>query len=435
MTEKRKPSLVSALAGDSRKGFDEICNFSGRVQRYSEAKTRQLQILNHLRGLSQVEKADFKLHSLLDYSKLQSQLCGCGNYLVFNQYFTVGKVRLAKASFCKNHLLCQLCAIRRGAKQVQAYLERFHVIQTEKPKLKPYLLTLTVKNGEDLKERFDHLQSSVKKLFQRRRDFLSKGDGISELSKADGGVYSFELTKKKNGWHPHVHMVLLIDENNPIDFPFDTRPQKYDKEAWSKLSSRAKKEQKDLWVKWGESATKSGLAKEWKKITGDSHIVDLRPIEGEEPTEGFVEVFKYALKFSDLAPKENIEAYSFLKGKRLTGSFGCFWGVKVPEKMTDNLLDDLPYIELFYKYTKAGYSLQTAIHKNERTYTQEDKKILSKVESHPKKLANPNSVFHTHKHLNSIIDTAAEIQKMRCNVDIENSKRPSSTVEDYQEPD
>jgi len=72
---------------------------------------------------------------------------------------------------------------------------------------------------------------------------------------------------------------------------------------------------------------------------------------------GFVEVFKYALKFSDLSPQENLAAYLTLKGRRLTGSFGLFWGVEVPENMTDDLLDDLPYIEFFYRYGKGGYSL------------------------------------------------------------------------------
>ena len=44
--------------------------------------------------------------------------------------------------------------------------------------------------------------------------------------------------------------------------------------------------------------------------------------------------------------------------KRLQGSFGLFWGVNVPDKLTDDLLpDELPYIELFYKYTNAGYTV------------------------------------------------------------------------------
>jgi hypothetical protein len=51
-----------------------------------------------------------------------------------------------------------------------------------------------------------------------------------------------------------------------------------------------------------------------------------------------------------------------LKGRRLQGSFGVFRGVKISNELTDELLDDLPYIELFYKYSKAGYSLSKTTH-------------------------------------------------------------------------
>ena len=408
MSEKRKPSLVSALAGDSRKGFNEICNFTDRVNRYSEAKARQLQILNHIRGLSQGEKANIPLHSHLDFEKLNSQLCGCGNYLVFNQYYTVGQVRLAKASFCKNHLLCQLCAIRRGAKQVAAYMDRCEVIESENKNLKPYLLILTVKNGTDLEERFEHLQSSVKKMLQRRRDFLSKGNGHSQLSKVHGGVFSYELTKKILEWHPHVHMVIYMDPNDPVDFPFDTRPHKFSPDEWSTLTPAQKKFEKQKWQNWGELASQSELSQEWQRITGDSKIVDLRPIS-QDRASGLVEVFKYALKFSDLKPEENITAYSYLKGKRLTGSFGNLWGVKVPEKMTDDLLQDLPYVELFYKYSKAGYTLETATPKDEKSYSIQDKQALNKIDSSGSSMAKADSVLHTHRHLKSIIQTVAAI--------------------------
>lgn len=408
MTEKRKPSLDSALTGDASKGFDEICNFTDRVNRYSDAKTRQLRILNHVRGLSQVEKSDLRLHSHLDFTKLQGQLAGCGNYLVFNQYYTVGKVRLAKASFCKNHLLCQLCAIRRGAKQVQSYMDRCDVIESKNKNLKPYLLTLTVKNGDDLPERYEHLRKSVTKMLKRRRDYLEKGRGFSQLSKIHGGVFSYEMTKKKNGYHPHVHMVVYMDPKDPIYFPFDTRPHKFSPDEWDILTPAQKKNEKEKWKKWGSIASQSLLAKEWNKITGDSKIVDLRPIS-QDRASGLVEVFKYALKFSDLDPEENVIAYSYLKGKRLTGSFGNLWGVKVPDKMTDELLEDLPYVELFYKYSKAGYTLDTATPKVEKSYSNQDKKQLSKIDSSGSSMAKADSVFHTHRHLKSIINTVAEI--------------------------
>uniref|UniRef100_UPI0033072C1B hypothetical protein n=1 Tax=Pseudoalteromonas sp. TB43-MNA-CIBAN-0091 TaxID=3140416 RepID=UPI0033072C1B len=87
----------------------------------------------------------------------------------------------------------------------------------------------------------------------------------------------------------------------------------------------------------------------------------------------------------------NIEAYSYLKGKRLTGSFGFFWGVKIPEKMTDDLVEDLPYIELLYKYTKAGYSLKSAIPKTEKSYSTQDKESLSRFGSGSSRWPKMNS--------------------------------------------
>lgn len=320
MTEKEKPLSNSALVGEFDKG-SEISSLSGRVSRYGAAKARQEEILSHIHGVVQSEPVISQLHGL---DKVSTRLDRCGQYLVFRQYYTVDQVKLSHAEFCMKHLLCPLCAIRRGAKQVKAYLERLEQLLIDNPSLKPYMLTLTVKNGSDLNERFEHLTKSVKKLLKRRRD-AKDGKTTSEFLKACGGVFSYELTQSEKGWHPHVHMVVLCHPDNLISFDF-------------------------------KNPKNSALSKEWLLVTGDSFVVDFRPIS-DDPSLGFIEVFKYALKFSDLSPQENLTAYLTLKARRLTGSFGLFWGVQVPEKMTDDLLDDLPYIELFYRYTKSGYSL------------------------------------------------------------------------------
>lgn len=320
MTEKEKPLSNDALAGEFGKG-SEISLLSGRVHRYGAAKTRQLEILNHIDCFVQQEPEQASAFAL---DRISPRMHHCGNYLVFNHYYTVDKVRLAKADFCKTHLLCPLCAIRRGAKQVQAYMEKMNLLLQDNPRLRPYMLTLTVKNGHDLSERFQHLSKSMKTLLVRRRDAM-RGKWTSELAKAFGGVFSYELTKSEHGWHPHVHMVVLCDPDDPI--AFDLR-----------------------------NAKESQLSKEWLSVTGDSFVVDFRPIEGD-PVMGFVEVFKYALKFSDLSPQENLAAYLALKGRRLTGSFGLFRDVEVPDEMTDDLYSELPFIELFYRYTKHGYSM------------------------------------------------------------------------------
>jgi hypothetical protein len=50
-----------------------------------------------------------------------------------------------------------------------------------------------------------------------------------------------------------------------------------------------------------------------------------------------MEVFKYAVKFSDQPVADTWHAFQTLKGKRLLGSAGCFRGVEVPEELTDEL--------------------------------------------------------------------------------------------------
>ena len=56
--------------------------------------------------------------------------------------------------------------------------------------------------------------------------------------------------------------------------------------------------------------------------------------------------------------KKTWEAFKILKGRRLTGSFGLLWGVKIPEEATDELPDDqsLPYLEMLYKFNYAKQS-------------------------------------------------------------------------------
>lgn len=305
MAKKKTPVGASLLADRAHTGVDEAELLGERIARYGQAHARSLLMLEHLRGAPSPEA-----------TKTASGLATCGNYLHFREYFTVGKVRLHNATFCKQHLVCPLCAIRRGAKALGAYLTRWQVIQEERPDLRPYLLTLTVKNGDDLEERQEHLTKALRKLMDRRRYFNAgtRGAPYTELCKAEGAVYTLELTNKGNGWHPHCHMIVLA----------------------------------------ASAPSQSALSAEWHKITGDSMIVDCRPITGD-PSEGFMEVFKYAVKFSDLSLEDNWHAAQRLKGKRLLNSFGLFRCVQIPESLLDEPLDELPYWDRFYRYLGGEY--------------------------------------------------------------------------------
>lgn len=305
MAKKKTPVGASILADVAHTGVDEAELLGERIARYGQAHTRSVAMLDHLQGIESEPSA-----------KAAASLATCGNYLHFREYYTVGKVRLHNATFCKQHLICPLCAIRRGAKALGAYLARWQVIQGERPELRPYLLTLTVKNGDDLEERQNHLTSSLRKLLDQRRNFNagSRGHPWTELCKAQGGVYTLELTNKGKGWHPHAHMIVLA----------------------------------------ASEPCQEALSAEWHRITGDSFIVDCRPITGD-PSEGFMEVFKYAVKFSDLSLQNNWQAAQVLKGKRLLNSFGLFRGVEIPKSLLDEPLDGLPYWDRFYRFLQGEY--------------------------------------------------------------------------------
>jgi len=127
-----------------------------------------------------------------------------------------------------------------------------------------------------------------------------------------GAVGAIEVTNKGNGWHPHVHIFGLFEG------PYEAR----------------------------------AMSREWQRITGDSHVVEAHLVYGD-PGEAFCEVFKYALKFSEMDHRHTWKAARLLAGQRLIFSLGIFRGVVVPEALTDGELSG-PWVEYFYRYLGAG---------------------------------------------------------------------------------
>lgn len=301
----------AAERGPPGEGGDELdragsnssgSNFSDRLNRYGAAKRRSGEQAKFIGSLPGTREA-----------RLANRVSSCGGYLWFRHYYTVDELRLAGARFCQLPLLCPFCAIRRGSKALGSYLNRWQVVKAEKPALRPFLVTLTVKNGGMLSERLRHLQGAHRRLWKRRnnRDY-----GHSVMASVEGGVWSYEVKRGKGSglWHPHVHGIWLAE-----DMP-----------------------------------DAAALSAEWLELTGDSHRVDVRPIVGDE-AEGFCEVFKYALKFSDMTTEDTWSAFQVLRGERLMDSAGVFRGVHVPDELTDDMLDGLPYMDRFFGFDGTSY--------------------------------------------------------------------------------
>jgi hypothetical protein len=235
-----------------------------------------------------------------------------------------------------------MCAIRRAAKKVRAYYEKYIHLKRENSSLRLAYAVLTVQNGKDLKERFRHVHNCTRKLLELRKHARYALEGKKRFNYARdcslayvvGGAYSFEIKRGSGSglWHPHCNILMLCDHD--ID---------------------------DLL-----------LSKEWQEITGDSHVVYVKnksinvtkkeygTIEVKKATDYehekqiFVEVVKYALKFSDLSFIDNYEVYKSLSGRHLCGTFGLFYGLHVEDKDVEDETDK-EYIELIYRFINGKY--------------------------------------------------------------------------------
>ena len=330
MTKKgnKKAHISDTLAGDEIQALQ-----SAKADQHRDRITR-FGILKHRAKLQEQylwTQVDFKSESEDDLSnkalKAATKLKGCGQFLIFRNYYTIDQVKLEKFHVCGQHLLCPMCAGIRAARSMKRYLDRIHELMCQKRGLKPVLITLTVKNGEDLEERYNHLTSSFRTLLSRYRDYKKKGWGFNQFCKIDGAFYTTEYTynDKTKQWHPHIHIFALLNE----------------------------------WIDQEE------LAETWHDITLDSYIVDIRRVKKTKEhgySKAVAEVCKYALKFGDLSVENTWDAFLTLKGKRLTGSFGSMHGVKIPDKATDDMpLEELPYLEMFYRFVfdkKSYYNLE-----------------------------------------------------------------------------
>lgn len=330
--DNKKAHISEALAGGEIQALQSANadQHSDRITRFATLKHRAKNQENYLFTLAQFKdnyEKDVKNEESIKALKSAQKLNECGNYLLFKNFYTIGEVKLSKLRTCGQHLLCPFCAAIRASRAIQKYVERINQVLQENRKLKPVLITLTVKNGSDLAERSEHLMKSFRTLLERRRDYEKKGRGFNEFCKVQGAMYSYENTynEKTGEWHPHIHMFALVDQ----------------------------------WIDQQE------FSEYWHSLTGDSMVVDVRRARKEKGhgySKAAAEVCKYALKFGDLSVEKTWEAFKVLKGKRLTGSFGLLWGVKIPETMTDDMPDDetLPYMEMLYKFVygkKSHYDL------------------------------------------------------------------------------
>ncbi|MEM7625449.1 MAG: protein rep [Planctomycetota bacterium] len=261
-----------------------------------------------------------------DHWPVGEKLISCNTYRVVRHWLETGDARLIAAKSCRQDKLCPVCANLRAGRTASRYENRILSVLAEQPKYTEWLWTFTVVDGDDLGERLNHLASTLRLMLDHRRKYRS-GTSRHEFMPfctVAGGVYSIEIVigKGSGKWHPHVHAYALCDGEPERDQQGRCREM----EDW------------------------------WYKRTGDSFIVDVRPVDTAERGGAVMEVLKYTTKFSNLALDLNVHAWETARGQRLRSAFGCLYGVPDVKRLTDDLSDDEgAYLDLAFRHDGERY--------------------------------------------------------------------------------
>jgi len=270
---------------------------------------------------------------------LLNEINGCGSWLEFRNYYEVDKTKLHNANFCKKDKLCPACAMRRASKQVKKVYDYFQSNQSLKSKYW-YYIVLPVKHNstEDFETVFNRARNGLKSLKMSIRDNKRGKGKKSFFSQFDGFFYSFEVTKTKNGWNNHINLLCCSDK---------------------KITGIYKK---------GNTYIHNDIVRDWSKYTDNqSYIHSINEIDvsnDDSLIKNLLEIFKYSLKFQDLSHDDLIEVYEKTYRKRLLGSTGCLYGLKLDVNLDGDDVLGNKFLEIIYRYnfkTKEYYEYSRQI--------------------------------------------------------------------------
>lgn len=193
-------------------------------------------------------------------------------------------MKVAAANFCKQPVVCPVCADRMQARRRARFNDpiRKQAEAVENGQRYAYMITYTVKDGDSLSERMEHLKvgkKNFRKMGQRRgRDRRSRG----EAAKIKAAISTVEIKRGKNsnGWHVHSHDLVFTD--SPIDYQVydQDKKRKLDQKYGRKIPAEKLRSAALQTVYFqGEQVPASKVSIEWFKATGgDSMSISIDKI-------------------------------------------------------------------------------------------------------------------------------------------------------------
>ena len=225
-----------------------------------------------------------KYPSLLSNPNRKQRITECCNLVTFRRYLETWDVQLVSSNFCKYDRICIACATKRAMRMIKKFKEWIESHNLYNKQRYYIVLTISHKKWDELEDLMARLQKYKTRLSKAYRNSQRKEQKTkSFFSQFDGMVISIEIAHKWNSWrHPHINILACSDKDIPIE---------------------------SIYQRW---TTNSELLEEWKKLTDwTSYVHNIRKINvswDKSFSRSWIwEVFKYAIKFSDLSMEQLAE--------------------------------------------------------------------------------------------------------------------------------
>jgi plasmid rolling circle replication initiator protein Rep len=232
-----------------------------------------------------------RLYQNTPLDRYSHRIAECSGYLSFKWVIDPKtqepKLKLNGCRFCHvRH--CPICQWRRALMWIARFLGALPAITKDYSSARYIFLTLTVKNCElsELRETLVQMNKAWQRLIQRK--------GFPAI----GFARSTEVTKSSDGKaHPHFHALLMVGSDYFAGRSYLTQVD------WTKLW------QKSLRIDYTPIVNVKAVKKRRKRVEGQNEVII--PLDGSDVSEAIldtsdeissaiVEVFKYAIKPSDL---------------------------------------------------------------------------------------------------------------------------------------
>lgn len=244
--------------------------------------------------------------------RVSNELASCCSWLWFKQSPEDDRSKLFKADFCNHRLLCVNCSRRSSFVLLSRYWRRIQALQKLMPGARPYFVTLTIPNTDDLVGGIRLIRASIVKLMNRARKRKT-----GPFRYVRGAVCCYEVTRGKDDrWHPHAHCLFMLAPGQRIEV--------------------------------------TELRQDWSAMT-EGRQIRIDPILHQAD---LLEVFKYTLKVGSdgLSLADRAVAYFLLSGMHLRDAYGCFRGIPDGLELQASEQQDVSaWLDVYYRWAGSGY--------------------------------------------------------------------------------